>query len=179
MKWMVNGSSIFGQFGGHQFAYEKLERGETPDYNFFYTCNISIKRSFLGKNPFDDRFSKYGWEDIELGYRLEKEKGLKMIYNPAALAYHHHAMDESGLAKRMEMIGRSAHIIDAKYPELRKVPPIWKRFIFVLLSNGLSLFLIRLLNFLGHGRFQPLFYYALSKKYFLIGLRDGKLLKKN
>lgn len=164
MKWMTNGSSIFGKFGGHQFAYEKLDRGETPDFNFFYTSNLSLKRKFLGENPFDADFSKYGWEDIELGYRLQKEKGLKMHYNKHALTYHDHPIDESGLQKRMEMIGRSAHIIDKKYPELKKVPGFWKKLAFRL---------IQLMDILTLKQLKAFHYYALSKKYFLKGVRSG------
>ncbi|MDP2625117.1 MAG: glycosyltransferase family 2 protein [Candidatus Peregrinibacteria bacterium] len=173
MQWMVNGSSIFGKFGGHQFAYEKLNRGDQPNFNFFYTSNLSLKREFLGENPFDLDFSKYGWEDIELGYRLQKEKGMKMVYNRKAVTQHYHPMDESGLAKRMEMIGRSAHIIDSKYPELKKVPPAWKQLAFWLLSNPLSLGLIKLSNWITRGKLQALYYYGLSKKYFLKGVKSG------
>jgi glycosyltransferase involved in cell wall biosynthesis len=173
MNWMVNGSSILGKFGGHQFAYEKLNRGEQPDFNFFYTSNLSFKRSFVGKNPFDPIFSKYGWEDIELGYRLQKERGMKMIYNKDAVTYHYHPMDDSGMKKRMEMIGRSAHIIDRKYPELRKVPSPMKKVAFVALSNPISLGSLHLGNRATGGRLQSLYYYALSKKYFLRGIKSG------
>jgi len=173
MEWMVNGSSVLGKFGGHQFAYEKLNMGQTPDYNFFYTSNLSIPRKLLGNQPFDPIFSKYGWEDIELGYRLQKEQGLTMAYNPKAITYHYHPMDDSGLKKRMEMIGKSAHIIDKKYPELQKVPRFWKKAAFMALSNPISLNGLRLGNTLSRGRLQSIYYYALSKKYFLRGIKSG------
>lgn len=178
MKWMTNGSSIFGKFGGHQFAYEKLNRGEKPDFNFFYTSNLSLKRKFLGDNPFDKDFSKYGWEDIELGYRLQKTKGLKIIYSKSALVYHEHPIDSSSLKNRMIAIGKSAHIINAKYPELRKLPGFWKKIIFRILSNPLSLAFIWLLNKISNKKFQALFYYALSKKYFLKGVNQGIIYKR-
>lgn len=173
MEWMVNGSSILGKFGGHQFAFEKLNRGEKPDYNFFYTSNLSVERALLGTDPFDPIFSKYGWEDIELGYRLQKEKGMQMIYNANATTYHYHPMDEKGLQKRMEMIGKSAHIIDSKYPELKKVPPLWKKASLLALSNPVSLNSIKIGNRLSGGKLQSLYYYALSKKYFLRGVKSG------
>jgi glycosyltransferase involved in cell wall biosynthesis len=178
MKWMTNGSSIFGKFGGHQFAYEKLDRGQKPDYNFFYTSNLSLKRKFLGDTPFDDDFSKYGWEDIELGYRLQKKQGMKMMYLKEALTYHDHPMDASGLKNRMIAIGRSAHIIDAKYPELNKLPGTFKKIAFYLLSNPLSLIMIWLINELSRKRLQALYYYAVSKKYFLKGVNQGIIYKR-
>ena len=57
MKWMVNGSSILGKFGGHQFAYEKLHGKKLADYSFFYTSDLSIKKSLLEKYSFDPIFS--------------------------------------------------------------------------------------------------------------------------
>jgi len=173
MEWVANGSTIFGKFGGHQFAYEKLKGKEEADYNFFYTSNISLKRSLAEKFPFDPSFSGYGWEDIELGYRLHKRVGLKLFYNPNAIAYHDHAMTEESMAGRMRNIGSSAWIIHRKYPELGKVPPWWKKFAFILLSNPVSLAFMRFLRNFSQGRWCGLYYYALSKKYFLEGLWES------
>jgi glycosyltransferase involved in cell wall biosynthesis len=174
MKWLTNGSSILGKFGGHQFAYEKLEGKESADYNFFYTSNISLKRSLLVKHKFDPIFSGYGWEDIELGYRLQKEVGLKLFYNKKAVAWHDHAMDESGLKTRMRNIGKSAWVINDKYPELKKVPGEFKRGVFRLLANPVSIWCARLLRNVSQGRWSGLYYYALSKKYFIEGLNTGR-----
>ena len=115
MEWLTDGSSVMGMFGGHQFAYEKLESKKFANYNFFYTSNISVKRSLLMRNPFDTRFSSYGLEDIELGYRLTKKEGLILHYNPKAIAYHNHPMDEKGLADRMRNIGKSGKSMDQKW----------------------------------------------------------------
>lgn len=174
MNWLTNGSSIFGKFGGHQFAYEKLRNEETADYNFFYTSNISLKKSLIDKYPFDPSFSGYGWEDIELGYRLYKRENLVLYYNPQAIGYHDHAMSEEGLAGRMRSIGESAWIFHRKYPELQKVPSTAKQCVFWILSNPFSLFLLKLLRNITQGHMTALYYYALSKKYFLEGLRLHK-----
>ena len=173
MEWVTNGSSVLGKFGGHQFAYEKLKGRETADYNFFYTSNISLKRSLAERFPFDPAFSGYGWEDIELGYRLHKRVGLKLYYNPQAIAYHDHAMSEENMVRRMKNIGASAWIINRKYPELKKVPPLWKRSVFLLISNPVSLAVLRFLRNFSQGRWCGLYYYAVSKKYFLEGLKEG------
>lgn len=165
MAWLTNGSSIFGRFGGHQFAYEKLAGKTEADFNFFYTSNISLKRSLLDKYPFDPTFSGYGWEDIELGYRLHLREGLRLFYNPDAIGYHDHVMTEGTLADRMRNIGQSARIFDKRYPELRKVPTGFKKTIFQLLALPpvIAFFKIFSRNF---------YYYALSKKYFLAGLDE-------
>ncbi len=172
MHWFTNGSSIFGRFGGHQFAYEKLKSRKEADYNFFYTSNISLKRTLLEKYPFDPSFSGYGWEDIELGYRLHKRVGLKIYYNPKAIGYHDHVMTEEGMAQRMRSIGASAHLIHKKYPELKKVPSFRKRLAFYLLSNPMSIAVLKFIRNMTQGRYSSLYYYALSKKYFLQGIRE-------
>lgn len=171
MNWLTNGSSILGRFGGHQFAYEKLKGKTTADYNFFYTSNISLKRKLLKKYKFDPSFSGYGWEDIELGYRLTKVAGLSIYYNPDAIGYHYHQISEQQMCSRMQSIGSSAHILHSKYPELKKVPSFVKKLIFVLLSNVLALFLLGVIRDISQGRFGGLYYYALSKKFFLKGIR--------
>ncbi len=172
MSWLTNGSSVLGRFGGHQFAYEKLKGKKEADFNFFYTINISLKRVLLQKYPFDPSFSGYGWEDIELGYRLYKRVGLKIYYNPKAIGYHDHVMTEEGMAHRMRSIGASAHLIHKKYPELKKVPSFWKKVVFYLLSNPLSIALFKFIRNTTQGRYCALYYYALSKKYFLEGVNQ-------
>lgn len=172
MSWLTDGSSILGKFGGHQFAYEKLRGKMEADYNFFYTSNISLKRSLVDKYPFDPSFSKYGWEDIELGYRLHKRVNLKLYYNPRAIGYHDHVMTESGLADRMRNIGYSAWIIHRKYPELKKVPSFSKHLVFSILANPMIIFILSLLRKLTRGGFSNIYFYALSKKYFLEGLKN-------
>ena len=172
MKWLENGSCILGKYGGHQFAYEKLKDKEMADYNFFYTSNISLNRSLLEKYPFDPGLSGYGWEDIELGYRLHNRVDLKIHYNPGAIGFHNHAMTEESLKARMRSIGLYARIINKKYPELKKVPDWKKRIIFSLLSNKLTLSLLGLIRNISQGTYCNLYFFALSKKYFMEGINQ-------
>ncbi len=159
MQWLTNGRE-----GGTQFAYDLLKGKETADFNFFYTSNISIKRKLLEKHKFDPDFKSYGWEDIELGYRLTKEENLKIHYNKSAVGYHYHEINEESLAERMKSIGRSSRIFHKKHPELKKLPPIWKRIALWFISRKPILSIAKKRN-------KNFYYYALSKRYFLIGLR--------
>jgi glycosyltransferase involved in cell wall biosynthesis len=174
MNWLTNGSSIFGKFGGHQFAYEKLKGKQEADYNFFYTANISLKRNLVDKYPFDPSFSVYGWEDIELGYRLHNRVGLKLYYNSMAIGYHNHSMTVESMAGRMRSIGKSAWIIDAKYPELKKVPDFRKKLALILISNPIAIAIFSFIRNVSQGYYDAFYYYALSKKYFLEGLKEGE-----
>lgn len=166
MRFMEQGGAILGRFGGHQFAFDLLKGKSIADYRFFYTSNISLKRSLLLKFKFDPWFSGYGWEDIELGYRLTRKAGLTLYYESEAMAYHDHMMNELQFMSRMRSIGRSCHGIQEKYPELQRVPSRKKQLIFKILSNSISLRFFKHLN-------QNLYFYGLSKKYFLEGLKEG------
>lgn len=177
MRWLNNGSSILGKFGGHQFAYEKLKGKTETDYNFFYTSNISLKTNTLKKYPFDPEFSGYGWEDIELGYRLHRKINLKLIYNKNAIAYHYHYMTIKDMQKRMEKIGESAWIIHKKYPELNKIPRTHKKIILTLLASKPSITTLKILCKLSQGHLCALYYYAVSKKHFLKGIKNKPKIK--
>jgi glycosyltransferase involved in cell wall biosynthesis len=171
MKWMTNGSAVLGKFGGQQFAYEKLQGKKMANYNFFYTSNISIKKSLLEKYHFDPIFSGYGWEDIELGYRLEKMAGLKIYYNSWAIAYHDHPIEEKDFMRRMQSVGKSAYLFHKKYPELHKVPGLMKLTVFKIISNPMTIALLKMLKKMSNNNIYSFYYYAISKKYFLQGLK--------
>ena len=50
--------------------------------NWFWTTNVSVRRARLDAagGRFDESFSEYGWEDIELGLRL-RAIGTKAVFN--------------------------------------------------------------------------------------------------
>ena len=74
---------------GDLFAYQRLRGKREADFNFFYTCNLSLKTDFLRSyGYFDEDFKSAAFEDIELGVRLS-EHGLQLLYNPAAIGYHY------------------------------------------------------------------------------------------
>lgn len=63
------------------------------DYSraFFDTANVSIERKkIIEVGYFDEKFSGYGWEDLELGLRL-KNLGVKCIKKNDIYSYHYQA----------------------------------------------------------------------------------------
>lgn len=55
---------------------------------FFATGNVSIRKKYLlDAGLFNESFKEYGWEDLELGYRLQK-MSLKAIQAPEARGFH-------------------------------------------------------------------------------------------
>ncbi len=86
---------------------------------YFLTGNVSFSKSiFESAGGFDESFQGYGWEDLELGYRLF-QKGISLIYLKDAVNYHYHLITEEEDIKRNVKKGESARIFLEKYPELK------------------------------------------------------------
>ena len=106
---------------GHQFGFAHMQPEREVPFTCFYTSNISLPRELLGDAPFDPEFAAYGWEDIELGYRLSGA-GLKLVYHPAAAAEHLHPMTLADLFARQQLVGRGIRTLWELHPELASSP---------------------------------------------------------
>ena len=145
----INDYMRFLESSGWQFGYGKLSAGfvsHPEPYKFFYTSNISLKKSFFEKERFDENFKVYGWEDIELGYRLWKNHAMKLFYEPEAKALHHHFLPEDGLSKKMQNVGKSAVVFKKLQPEANIMPSGLKSAIIKIASNPITLPCTRLLG---------------------------------
>lgn len=100
----------FMMWSGHygpQFHFGYFKAGMELDFWHAYFCNTSVKTSFLSQNGvFDATFRHYGWEDIELSYRLH-QKGYKLLYNPSALGYHYKYERFEDTLRRVRQLHRS------------------------------------------------------------------------
>ncbi|HEY3203958.1 MAG TPA: glycosyltransferase [Thermoanaerobaculia bacterium] len=103
---------------GLQFGYGLIEDSESVPFNFFYTSNVSLPRDLLLEvGLFDTSFPHAAWEDIEVAYRL-MQRGMRMLYRPAAVARHHHDITLASFRRRQERAGEAAAIFYRKHPEL-------------------------------------------------------------
>ncbi len=82
----------------------------------FATGNLSASRATLERlGGFDERFTCYGWEDLDLGLRLERIGG-RVVFDPAARAVHEHPpMTRAQLWRREREMGRSAWLFADKW----------------------------------------------------------------
>lgn len=56
---------------------------------FFWTTNVSLTLALLREaGGFDERFREYGWEDLELGFRL-RQLGVPSMLARDAIVYHY------------------------------------------------------------------------------------------
>jgi len=108
------------------FKYDQLLSGRVqPDFTFFFTCNLSLKRDYLlAHGLFDEEFGGPALEDTELGYRLAQQ-GMQIHFCPEAIGYHDHPTDLDAACRRMEMVGRWANVIVEKVPSHLVIDHFW------------------------------------------------------
>ena len=111
---------------GAQFGYDQIRDGERVGFRYAYACNLSLKREVLLRQPFDTRFPWAAYEDIELGYRLERE-GWELYYDRRASASHYRTVTIGQFFRRTERAGASLRLLHRIHPELRDLLPAPRR----------------------------------------------------
>lgn len=91
----------------HGMLYTDQRQGVTEVAPVLYPngCAAVCRRSMLEElGGFDEAYSPFYWEDVDLGYRAWK-RGWRSLYSPQALVYHQHSASIAKLdAKRTDMI---------------------------------------------------------------------------
>jgi glycosyltransferase involved in cell wall biosynthesis len=83
---------------------------------YFLTGNASVRKSDLDAvGRFDENFTGYGHEDLELGYRLQSA-GIRILYEPRAVNYHWHPVPYAEQKEKMKLAGRSTVRFYRKHP---------------------------------------------------------------
>lgn len=110
------------EIGNEQFSYNRLPDESFVDFRHFYTCNICIDRELVTSQEtiFDGRFDEYGFEDIELGYRLSLQ-GMKIYYSTSAKGDHYHPYVVEGFCKRQICSGRMAVVFRDAHPGVGRI----------------------------------------------------------
>jgi glycosyltransferase involved in cell wall biosynthesis len=116
-----------------------------PSPAFLDTANASVRREHLvAAGGFDEEFRQYGWEDVELGFRLQR-MGLRRVFDRRALAYHYQPppapQDLPDLLRREEERARMAVRLVRKYPGLTsrfltQLTPLHSLTSFLLTAGG-------------------------------------------
>jgi glycosyltransferase involved in cell wall biosynthesis len=107
--------------GCEQFSFCGLPTYQLIDFRHFYTSNISVAKSELEalSQYFDLSFDKYGFEDIELGYRMEKN-GVHIFYDPEIRVSHHHIYNSvDKFCYRQYSAGDQLVVFNKLHPDLQ------------------------------------------------------------
>jgi glycosyltransferase involved in cell wall biosynthesis len=117
------------------------ERTKELSWLFFLTGNASApKEALVRVGMFDENFTGYGHEDLELGYRLKKS-GMRIAYNIHALNYHWHPVPFEEKCQKMHMSGVSTVRFYRKHKDpmiklLMGVNPVTMALHSVIAENG-------------------------------------------
>ena len=97
----------------------KFKHLQILPWSYFLTGNLSLpKETIVEAGLFDENFKEYGWEDIELGYRLHK-MGVPLRFLPTAINHHLHPVAKKDFLNIMYKMGISAVIFYHKHPNLQ------------------------------------------------------------
>ncbi len=104
---------------GVQFGFKHIKDPDHVTAWCFYTANCSVGKHWIEEAGwFDEDFKYAAYEDIELAYRMQR-RGLRIVYRPRALTYHHHQTTLKQYLARQRLAGRSAVLFARKHPELK------------------------------------------------------------
>ncbi len=94
--------------------------------NFFWTTNVSVPLATIRAiGGFNDSFSEYGWEDIDVGLRL-RFGGVRAVFNPKALVYHYKPRPRSGNVEKMIAQARAQARTAV---QLAEIHPHWRTYL--------------------------------------------------
>lgn len=170
---------------GLQFSYNKFIDENSPDPEQLWTCNISLKKSFLEKyGKFDEDFPYAAWEDVELGWRLSKHN-FQIKYNKYAIVYHDHPTSVESIKRRMFRHGFSQMILAEKmgkeYHNKFFRQPL-KFFLntldMIITLTGILFILEHLAKYLENKKIIPAVYYPVLFHYKLAGNKKYEKIKK-
>lgn len=102
-----------------------LRDGALHGWTFFWTCNISLRRSLLDEvGGFDaETFHDAIVEDVELGYRLQ-QRGVRVLYRADAVCEHDHPLTVDDYFKRALKLGVNVAKMWRKH---RDMGILWQR----------------------------------------------------
>lgn len=88
------------------------------------TGNTSMPASALASvGGYDESFTGYGGEDLDMGYRLQRA-GVPIVYCPQAFGHHHHPKDFAQFCLDMQAAGESLIQVYRKHPDIRAAKKI-------------------------------------------------------
>lgn len=102
--------------GGQLFSQGWMEPGQRLTFREFWGGRSSAKRALLVEFGVFNPIFRFGCEDIELAWRLERGHGLDVIYEPAALTTMIRGLSFDDFCRRSIRQGRSQWIFASLHP---------------------------------------------------------------
>ncbi len=161
MDWMMH--------GGQQNDYDSiLGTSICESSHFFYGSFLSLKKEFLGTDRFSETFMLYGWEDLELGERLQK-KGLSLMVLHNARALHRHMYTATAILKRQQLVGAGmGHVNTSNARRLRHL---------LYRTSGVRAFLVKLIKIYGNSLNTPWLFTYVTAGEFWYGVFNSQRIR--
>lgn len=86
------------------------------DYRDFWVNNLSFKKAFMLRHGMFREWPPASHEDLELGYRLQRN-GMRLLFCHEALAYHHHPETIDSISRRSYAQGYNWHFFESEVLE--------------------------------------------------------------
>jgi glycogen(starch) synthase len=111
--------------GGQQFSYKILQPYSWYDWRYFYSSNVSVKRTLVSdwiNDGYDSSFFYAALEDPEFALRMTKRyqaqgTDFRIYYVPAAALVHFHPYTVESFLQRQVSVGMMAHRFLELHPE--------------------------------------------------------------
>ncbi|SDW62275.1 Methyltransferase domain-containing protein [Thiocapsa roseopersicina] len=102
--------------GCQLFSYPHIKHESILDFSYFWGGRSSCKRGFLLEYGVFNPVFRFGAEDIELGFRLEKV-GLRVVYNAAAISSMVRSLSFEDFCRRCRLQGQSNWAFSQLHPD--------------------------------------------------------------
>jgi glycosyltransferase involved in cell wall biosynthesis len=101
---------------------QKVKDTAALPWKYFSTNNSSVRRADLEAiGGFDEDFVYYGFEDLELAWRLVRDRGITIGFVSSARSFHIHPHSLEELLEKKTLCGRSSlPYLFRKHPETRR-----------------------------------------------------------
>ncbi len=114
-----------------QFDFKKIAK-LGANWRHFYTSNLSFKKEFLGSEKFSDKFEGWGFEDSELGYRLE-QKGMSLVFDENTIIFRTDSPTILDVIEKTKSSKKNAKIFELLHSEVKVLPNGCKKMILSIL----------------------------------------------
>jgi len=105
------------------FGYADFTPGQELPGAHFYTCNASVELAAVrAVGGFDERYSRCGAEDTDLGLRLAAA-GQRLFFRPECRAAHRHFLSYDDFRRRQRTYGAAHVTLYRDHPELVRGQP--------------------------------------------------------
>src|SRR5262249_22274550 len=114
--WKVDHFMYWLDNGGPPVPYHPGRGRATGTFKHLLTRNLSPQPNAPLEHPFDEAIV-YGFEDLELAWRLERH-GFTFHFDEQALGWHHHRRSFEDYQRRQFKAGQSMYVAFRHQPDL-------------------------------------------------------------